>query len=107
MLGLFASLAAVAREGTNVVFDFTCYDSSWPTELNDRLKGIKKYWVAVTLPIEENEEREKKRGTTTLGLARAYYQKCHQNIEYDLTLQMDTISAQEAIKKINDLLEQK
>ncbi len=98
--GMHRSIAAYAREGNNVIVDYIQYDPTWIVDLQESLRGITIIWVGVTASLEAIKQREKARGTSPEGHARSVYHTVHQGIKYDLMLNTDSLTPEQAADKI-------
>lgn len=94
--GMIGAIKAYADAGNNVVVDYIQYDTSWTPKLRQALKNHKVYWVKVNIPLEVLEEREKDRGTSPVGHARAHYDTIHQGIVYDTEVDTSKLSPDKA-----------
>ncbi len=102
--GMHRSFAAMANEQNNVIVDYILYDQKWLPDLVDALYGYRVYFVGVKAPLDIVQKREKKRGTSPEGHARAYYNKVHNHGEYDLIVDTLELSPEEAAQKIKTFI---
>jgi len=102
--GMHRAIAAYANAGNNVIVDYIQYDSSWLIDLKEVLKGLNIIWVGVTASLESIEHREEKRGTSPEGHARSHYHTIHQGIDYDLMLDTDRLTPEQAAEEIIKLI---
>lgn len=105
--GMHRAIADYAREGNNVIVDYIKYDPAWIADLQKSLKGIKNFWVGVTASLEAIKQREKARGTSPEGHARSVYTTVHDGITYDLMLNTDSMTPEQAAEKIEVLIKGK
>lgn len=99
--GMHRAITAYALSGNNVIVDYVQYDPAWLAELEEGLKGIHVVFIGVTASLETLEQREKERGRPNVeGHVRSHYSTVHQGIEYDLMLDTDELTADEAADKI-------
>lgn len=105
--GMHRSFAAMAREHNNIVVDYILYDQRWLPDLVDALCGYRVYFVGVKAPLDIVQKREKKRGTSPEGHARAYYDKVHKHGEYDIIIDTLELTPEKAAEKIKAFIDQK
>ncbi len=105
--GMHRAIAAYAREGNNVIVDYIQYDPAWITDLKEVLNGINVVWVAVTASLQSIEQREKQRGTSPAGHARSHYHTVHQGMKYDVMLDTDVLSPEQATNKVDNFIKNK
>lgn len=103
--GMHHAFAAFANQRNNLIIDYILYDPSWLIDLVDALYGYRVYFVGLRAPLEVIEQREKSRGTSPIGHARAYYNTVHKHGEYDLVIDTATLSAQQAARAIKEYIE--
>lgn len=102
--GMHRTFAAMADQRNNIVVDYILYDPKWLPDLVDALYGYRVYFVGVKAPLNVVQMREKKRGTSPEGHARAYYDTVHQHGEYDVIIDVSELSPKEAAEKIKDFI---
>lgn len=102
--GMNSAIADYAKADCNVIVDYIAYKKEWLSDLQNKLKNIKVYWVKVNLPLEVIEQREASRGTSPKGHARSHYDYVHWDIKYDLELDSSKYSSLELAKQIKDLI---
>ncbi len=105
--GMHRAIAAYANVGNNVVVDYIKYGQEWLKDLQEALSGLKVIWVGVTASLESIENREKKRGTSPEGHARSHYDSVHQGVKYDLMLNTDSLTSEQAADKIIEFIQEK
>lgn len=102
--GMHRAIAAYAHVGNNVIVDYIKYDDAWIPDLKESLQGIKVIWIGINASLASIEQREKARGTSPSGHARSHYDTVHMNMSYDLMINTDSLTANQAadliIKKI-------
>jgi chloramphenicol 3-O phosphotransferase len=98
--GMHRAIAAYANAGNNVIVDYIQYDPAWTVDLKEALRGVKVVWVGVTAKLESIQQREKKRGTSPEGHARSHYHTVHQGMKYDVMLDTDVLTPEQAAEKI-------
>jgi len=103
--GMHRAIADYAKAGNNVIVDYINYDPAWIPDLTKALHGIKMLWVGVTASLESIEAREKLRGRPNIeGHARSHYNTVHQGIAYDLMIDTDKLTPEQAADNIIKLL---
>jgi chloramphenicol 3-O phosphotransferase len=105
--GMHRAIAAYANAGNNVIVDYIKYEQAWLPDLRKALHGINVIWVGVTASLETIQQREKKRGTSPEGHARSHYHTVHQSINYDLILDTDNLTPEQASDEIIKLMQDK
>ena len=103
--GMHQAIAAYARTGNNVIVDYIMYEPSWYTDLQSSLTGINVITVGITASLETIKEREKKRATSPEGHARSLYESVHRGWKYDLQINTDDVTADQAAQLIVNHLE--
>lgn len=99
------AIAAYAQNGCNVIVDYIAYDPAWLTDLQQKLKVVKTYYVAVDISLEVLEEREKARGTSPEGHARSHYFTVYGNIPYDLRVNSEKNTPEEITVQLKQMIE--
>lgn len=99
-----STIAAYAQNGCNVIVDYIAYEPEWIADLQQKLKGIKTYYVAVDISLETLEQREKARGTSPEGHARSHYFTVYGNIPYDLRVNSEKNTSQEIAEQIKQMV---
>lgn len=105
--GMNSAIADYAKNGCNVVVDYIAYKQEWLKDLEEKLKNIKTYYVAVNIPLEVLELRESSRGTSPKGHARSHYYSVYGDISYDLVVHSDKQTAVEIAKELRELIQEK
>jgi len=98
--GMHRAIREYVRAGNNVIVDYINYDPFWIKDLKKSLKGIKVIFVKINASLKTIEEREKNRATSPQGHARSHYHTVHQGINYDLTINTDHKTVDEASEEI-------
>lgn len=98
--GMHRAITAYANAGNNVIVDYIKYDDKWLMDLQEVVKDLKVIWVGVTASIDTIEKREKERGTSPQGHARSHYDSVHKGISYDLMLDTDSLTPEQAADQI-------
>ncbi len=102
--GMHRAIAAYAKAGNNVIVDYIKYEDRWLADLQDALRGIKVVWVGVTAPLEVIIQREKQRGTSPEGHVRSHYFTVHQHMPYNLMIDTNELSSEQAADKIIEFI---
>lgn len=100
-----SAIAAYATNGCNVIVDYIAYKQEWLDDLENKLKYNNAYYVAVEIPLETLEEREKVRGTSPVGHARSHYHTVYGNKKYDLTVNSQINTAQQIAEQLKELIQ--
>jgi chloramphenicol 3-O phosphotransferase len=69
-----------------VIADDVLLDRAWPAHWAVALAGLETLFVAVVVPLDVLEERERGRGDRILGESRAQADVVHAGLSYDLKL---------------------
>jgi chloramphenicol 3-O phosphotransferase len=85
MRGMRRSIAAMAREGNNLIVDDVLLENEM-AEYAELLSGFAFHPVGVFAPLDVLEKRERERGDRLIGLACWQYDRVHQGKRYDLEL---------------------
>jgi chloramphenicol 3-O phosphotransferase len=101
--GMHRAIAAYAKAGNNVIIDYIMYDSAWHADLMNALSGVSVFTVGVTAPLSVIEAREKMRATSPQGHARSIYESTHNGWNYDIVLDTDDITPEDAADQISVL----
>lgn len=100
-----SAIAAYAANGCNVIVDYIAYKQKWFKDLQEKLKPFNTYYVAVEIPLDVLEEREKARATSPSGHARSHYVSVYGDKKYDLTVNSHVNSAQQIAEQIKQLIQ--
>lgn len=100
-----SAIAAYANNGCSVIVDYIAYKPEWFVDLQNQLKNIKTYYVAVEIPLEVLEQREAARGTSPQGHARSHYFTVYGDTKYDLRVNSATHTAKEIAQQLKDLIQ--
>lgn len=84
--GMRQSVAAMARQGGNLIVDEVLIDDGDMAEYATLLVDIKFRTVGLFAPLDVLEARERARGDRLIGLARWQYDRVHRGKRYDLEL---------------------
>lgn len=85
MRGMRRSIAAMAREGNNLIVDDVLIEDEM-TDYAALLSDFVFHTVGVFAPLDVIEARERERGDRLIGLARWQYDRVHRGRRYDLEL---------------------
>lgn len=99
-----SAIAAYAQNGCNVIVDYIAYKKEWFTDLQDKLKKFKTYYIAVDIPLDVLEQREEARGTSPKGHARSHYFTVYGDKKYDLRVDSYKNTAQEIAQQLKDFI---
>lgn len=102
--GMNSAIAAYAQNGCNIIVDYIAYKKEWIDDLRNKLKGLKTFWVKVTIPLSTLEEREAARATSPKGHARSHYDTVYWNVSYDLEVHSDKDSAHTIAQQIKNFI---
>lgn len=103
MRGMRRAMAALASEGNNLIIDDVMTGSS-VNDYKSVLAGFAVSYVGVFAPLAILEERERQRDDRMIGLARWQYDRVHQGVTYDLTLDTSRETPAECAARIKDAL---
>lgn len=102
-----SAIAAYAKQGCNVIVDYIAYDQDWFKDLQQKLYGMRAFYVAVRIPLHTLEERETARGTSPQGHARSHYDTVYGDHAYDLVVHSDTNSPGSIVAQLQKMLQKK
>lgn len=102
-----SAIAAYAQNGCNVVVDYIAYNQDWFSDLQDKCKPFKTYYIAVEIPLDILELREEARGTSPKGHARSHYYTVYGDKTYDLVVNSGASSAAEIAIQLKQLIQAK
>jgi chloramphenicol 3-O-phosphotransferase len=100
-----SAIAAYAKNGCNVIVDYIAYNQEWFKDLENKLSGLKTYYVAVEIPLEVLEQREEARGTSPKGHARSHYFSVYGDKKYDLRVDSNKNTAAQIAQQLKQLVE--
>ncbi|WP_170410409.1 chloramphenicol phosphotransferase CPT family protein [Ruegeria atlantica] len=96
--GMRRSVAAMASAGNNLIVDEVLFGNTEAgsanavAEYQSLLEPYNFYMVGVFASLGVLEERERKRGDRTLGLSRWQYERVHDGMTYDLSVNTEDAS---------------
>jgi len=99
-----SAIAAYARNGNNVIVDYIAYDQKWFEDLKQKLSSCNTYYVAVDIPLEVLEKRERARGTSPSGHARSHYKTVYGPYTYDLRVNSAKNTPDEIARQIQNMI---
>lgn len=105
--GMNSAIADYARNGCNVIVDYIGYDQKWLQDLQKKCANADATFVAVKIPLDTLEERERNRATSPAGPARSHYDSVYGDIKYDVTVDTGVQSAREIAQQIKQYIESK
>jgi chloramphenicol 3-O phosphotransferase len=97
--GMRRSVAAMAREGNNLIVDDVLLENEMD-EYAALLAHVTFRTVGVFAPLDVLEARERERGDRLIGLARWQYDQVHQGRRYDLELDSSKATPLECAERI-------
>ena len=98
--GMHQAVAAMAREGNDVIFDDVIYDPAYFRSYLDAFEEIGVWFVGVKVPLDVAERREQQRGDRALGHARGHFDLVHRHGPYDIEVDTEAHSARECAEQI-------
>lgn len=90
MRGMRRAIAALAREGNNLIVDDVILEAADVMDYRDLLSAFEVRHVGLFAPLAVLEARELARGDREIGLARWQYERVHQGRTYDLEIDTTT-----------------
>lgn len=99
LCGMRGSVAAMAREGSNLIVDDVLLGNEM-AEYAALLADFTFRTVGVFAPLEVLEARERERGDRLIGLARWQYDRVHRGRRYDLELHTSKATPTECAERI-------
>jgi chloramphenicol 3-O phosphotransferase len=99
--GMRRAVAALAAQGNNLIVEDVMLDDTWP-DYQALLAPFDVSLVGVFAPLAVLEERERQRGDRMIGLARWQYDRVHQGMKYDLTIDTSTATPDACAQKIKE-----
>jgi chloramphenicol 3-O phosphotransferase len=102
MRGMRHAIAAMARQGNNLIIDDVLCDGGEMPEYRALLSDFQLDIVGIFAPLDVLEARERQRGDRMIGLARWQYGRVHRNIHYDLEVDTSKATPMECATLIRD-----
>lgn len=98
--GMHRAVAAMAREGNDIIFDDVIYDPAYFESYLDAFEGINVWFVGVKIPLDVVEQRERQRGDRAIGHARGHFDLVHCHGPYDIEVDAEAHSARRCAEQI-------
>jgi len=105
--GMHRSISALASSGNNIIVDHVLEQKEWLKECVNVLSDFQVLFVGVRCPLEELEQRERKRGNRKKGMARFQYDLVHSHNIYDIEVDTFKYKPLECAMQIKDVLKEK
>jgi chloramphenicol 3-O phosphotransferase len=100
MRGMRRAIAAMARQGNDLIVDDVMLDRSEAQEYRDLLASFDLRFVGLFAPLDILEARERDRGDRLIGLARWQFDRVHDGLSYDLEIDTTTASPLDCAHRI-------
>jgi chloramphenicol 3-O phosphotransferase len=100
LAGYRAAVAGMARAGLDVIVDEVLLSAEDWEGWVEGLAGLDVRWIAVELPLEVALRRERERGDRVIGMAEAQFDVVHSFATYDLRVDTDRLTPEEAVDAI-------
>ncbi|HEY4181153.1 MAG TPA: AAA family ATPase [Kofleriaceae bacterium] len=101
---LFASAAAFARSGYDVVVDTVFERVDCVNIARIALEGVRSQFVAVTASVAVLEQREHVRGNRRAGLAKEQRERVFHDVEYSIAIDTTIEGTEESVRRLAALL---
>jgi chloramphenicol 3-O phosphotransferase len=98
--GMHHAIAALAKQGNNVVADHVLVEPRWVVECACLFAGLPAYLIGVNCPLELLEQREMQRKDRTLGQARKQFERVHAHGVYDFSVDTGAYSTVECAAQV-------
>ncbi len=98
--GMHRGVAAMAREGNDIIFDDVIYDPVYFENYLEAFEGVSVWFVGVKIPLHVVEQRERQRGDRAIGHARGHFDLVHRHGPYDIEIDTERHSARECAEQI-------
>lgn len=105
MRGMRHAIAAMARQGNNLIVDDVMLGRGEAQEYRELLDPFELRFVGLFAPLHVLEVRERKRGDRLIGLARWQFDRVHRGLNYDLEIDTTITSSLECAHKIKAAFE--
>jgi chloramphenicol 3-O phosphotransferase len=99
MQGMRHAIAAMARQGNNLIVDDVMLDGEM-ARYQELLSDFALFRIGVFAPLDMLEARESARTDRVPGLARWQFERVHRGIRYDLEVDTSMLTAQECARVI-------
>jgi chloramphenicol 3-O phosphotransferase len=100
MRGMQYAIAAMARQGNNLIVDDVMLGGGKMRQYQETLLQHEVHFVGLFAPLDVLEVRERERGNRPIGLARWQYDRVHSGMTYDLEIDTATASPLECAHRI-------
>jgi chloramphenicol 3-O phosphotransferase len=104
MLGMRASVAALARAGNNCIVDDVMLSVADQRDYQLFAEGLNMQFVAIHATLPVLEERERNRGDRLIGLSRWQFPRVHKGIQYDFEIDTTNVRPKDVAKAIASAL---
>jgi len=98
--GMHHAIAALSRQGINVLADHVLVEPAWAKECAELFADLPAYLIGIQCPLEVLEGRERERKNRTLGQAKLQYPLIHKYVTYDLADDTSTSTPEECAQAI-------
>lgn len=100
MRGMRHAIAAMARQGNDLIVDDVMLGHGEGQEYRDLLAYFDLRFVGLFAPLDVLEARERQRGDRLIGLARWQFDRVHDGLSYDLEIDTTTTSPLDCAHRI-------
>ena len=100
-----SAIADYAKNGCNVIVDYIAYDKAWFQTCKANYQASAPIILAVDIPLEILEQREKARGTSPVGHARSHFKTVYGDISYNLWVNSEKDTPDQIAQQIKELVE--
>lgn len=100
MRGMRHAIAAMARQGNDLIVDDVMLGRGEGQEYRDLLASFEIRFVGLFAPLDVLEARERQRGDRLIGLARWQFDRVHDGVSYDLEIDTSTASPIDCARRI-------
>jgi chloramphenicol 3-O phosphotransferase len=100
MRGMRHAIAAMARQGNDLIVDDVMLGRGEGQEYRELLDPFELRFVGLFAPLDVLEARERERGDRLIGLARWQFDRVHNGLSYDLEIDTTIASPLECAHKI-------
>lgn len=101
--GMRRAMAAMAAEGCNLIIDDVLLASS-AEAYRTAFEGFDVSYVGIFAPLAVLEQRERDRKDRMIGLARWQFDRVHQGLQYDLTIDASRETPAQCAARIKEAL---
>ena len=103
--GMRRAMAAMAREGNNIIIDDILLERSFLLDYVQVFTGLRVVFVGVRCPLNVINAREKARPGRFPGTAYGHYHSCHKDHQYDIEVDTSEYSPRECARQVMDYLQ--